>query len=67
MGEVAMGAEGGFVGNGVGVGSMTGIGVAVQAVRRRKAAMMSFFIAGNYMPRCHGEECNAKQSPAGEL
>lgn len=38
-----------LVGSGVGVDSMTGISVAVQAVRMNKETMMIFFIQGNYM------------------
>jgi hypothetical protein len=50
MGDAGITAAGVFVGSGVPVGSMTGIGVGAHAVRRRKAATMKFFIARNYMP-----------------
>lgn len=47
--EVGMVVGGTLVGSGVGVDSMTGISVAVQAVRMNKETMMIFFIQGNYM------------------
>jgi hypothetical protein len=49
MGDAGITAAGVFVGSGVPVGPMTGIGVGAQAVRS-KAATMKFFIARNYMP-----------------
>ena len=49
--EVGATADGMLVGIGVALGSMTGncIGVAVQAVRMSKEALMIFFIENNYM------------------
>jgi hypothetical protein len=38
-----------FVGSGIEVGSITGAGVGAQAVSRKKATTMRFFIEGNYM------------------
>ena len=47
MGEIEGAAGEVFVGNGIAVGSITGAGA--QAVSRKKAATMRFFIEGNYM------------------
>jgi F0F1-type ATP synthase membrane subunit c/vacuolar-type H+-ATPase subunit K len=47
--EVGMAVGGGFVGTAVAVGWICGVGAGVQAVRKNKKAMMSFFMVDDYI------------------
>jgi hypothetical protein len=49
MGDAGIATRGVSVGSGIPVGSTTGAGVAVQAVKRRKMPAMSFFMILDYM------------------
>jgi hypothetical protein len=68
IGAVAETAGRVFVGSDIEVGSITGAGVGVQAVSRKKATTIRFFIEGNYMVfLLHGvarrNGATTKQSP----